>query len=66
MNARYVRWLHVTIWVLIFGGLLTLVLGLSVQRNDAVLGWSLLVGGVCAAVLGVALVFVRSKIKEVP
>jgi hypothetical protein len=64
MNARYVRWLHVVIWVLIFGGLLTVVLGLSVQRNDSVLGWSLFLGGVCAAVLGVALIFVRSKIKE--
>jgi hypothetical protein len=66
MKAHYVRWLEALIWVLIFGGLLTVVLGLSVQRNDAVLGWSLFVGGASAAVLGAVLIFVRSKIKEIP
>jgi hypothetical protein len=65
MKAQYVRWLHSLIWVLIFGGLLVLVLGLSVQRSDAVLGWSLFIGGGCAAALGVVLILLRSKIKEI-
>ena len=33
--------LHKLIWVLIYGGLLTLVLGLATGRSDAALGWSL-------------------------
>jgi hypothetical protein len=66
MKPQHIQWLQRAIWVLVYGGLLTLVLGLSVQRSDAVLGWSLFVGGISAAVLGVALIFVRSKIKEIP
>ena len=51
------------IWVLIYGGLLTLVLGLSVERQDDALGWSMVVGGGCIALFGVVLIFVRSRLK---
>ena len=55
--------LHTTIWVLIYGGLLTLVLGLSVQRSDDDLGWSMVAAGLVVALLGFALVFVRARMK---
>jgi hypothetical protein len=49
------------IWILIYGGLGLLSLGLFVQRTDDAFGWSLvLLGGVVAAV-GVVLVWVRSR-----
>ena len=50
------------IWILIYGGLLTLILGLSVQRTDDALGESLVVGGALVAALGFVLIYVRSKI----
>lgn len=51
------------VWVLIYGGLMTLVLGLSVQRTDDALGWSLVAGGALLALIGVVLIFVRSRMK---
>ncbi len=51
------------VWVLIYGGLLALVLGLSVQRTDDALGWSLVVGGALVALVGAVLIFVRSRMK---
>jgi hypothetical protein len=55
--------LHTLIWVLVYGGLLTLVLGLSVQRSDDDLGWSMVAVGLAVALLGFALVFVRARMK---
>ena len=55
--------LHTLIWVLVYGGLLTLVLGLSVQRSDDDLGWSMVAAGLAVALLGFALVFVRARMK---
>jgi hypothetical protein len=51
------------IWVLIYGGLLTLVLGVSVQRSDDSLGWSMVAGGAVLALIGFGLVFVRARSK---
>ena len=48
-------------WVLIYGGLLLAVLGLAVQRQDDALGWSLAALGAVAAGVGVALIWVRSR-----
>lgn len=53
-------------WVLIYAGLLGLVLGLFAQRSQPVLGWSFVIGGGLAAVLGVLLIFVRSRMRETP
>ncbi len=51
------------VWVLIYGGLMTLVLGLSVRRVDDALGWSLVIGGGFVALVGVVLIFVRARMK---
>jgi hypothetical protein len=56
-NAR----LEVLIWVLIYGGLLAVCLGLFVQRGNDLLGWSIVVGGAAVSALGVVLIWVRSK-----
>ncbi len=63
VSSKTVAWLQALIWVLIYGGLLTLVLGLSVERLDDDVGWTLVVGGGLVAVLGFTLIYVRSKIK---
>ena len=51
-------------WVLIFGGLLLLSLGLFVARQSAGFGWSLVGLGGAAVFAGVVLIFVRSRMKE--
>jgi hypothetical protein len=49
------------IWVLIYGGLLTLCLGVFVLRADAGPGWGLVIGGGVVAAVGAALVVVRAR-----
>lgn len=63
VSNRTVARLQALIWILIYGGLLTLVLGLSVERMDEDFGWSLLMGGGLVAALGFVLIYVRSTIK---
>jgi hypothetical protein len=58
--------LHALIWTLIYGGLLTLVLGLSVQRLNDSTGWSMVAGGGLLAAIGFALIYVRSRMKTGP
>lgn len=58
------RRLQALVWVLIFGGLLTLVLGLSLSRYDADAGLALIASGSLLAAVGVLLIFVRARIRE--
>ncbi|KNZ31694.1 MAG: hypothetical protein AD742_17180 [Methylibium sp. NZG] len=48
-------------WVLIFGGMLALALGLVVSRSDAALGIGIAVVAGVAIVVGVVLIYVRSR-----
>ena len=62
-SPQLLRRMHPLIWVLIYGGLITLVLGIATARTDDTLGWSLgVVGGVVTAV-GVALIAVRTRLR---
>jgi len=49
------------IWILIYGGLLLISLGLFVSRTDGVLGGTLIGGGALAVVAGAALIWIRSR-----
>ena len=60
--SKTIARLQLLIWVLIYAGLLTLVLGLSLQRLDDTLGWSLVVGGGIVAAIGFVLIYVRSRL----
>jgi hypothetical protein len=53
--------LQALIWILIYVGLLTLVLGLSAARIDHAVGWSLVLAGGLVAAVGVFLIWVRSR-----
>lgn len=49
-------------WVLIYGGLLVLCLGIFVLRVAAqALGWTLIAGGVTVALLGILAVWWRAR-----
>ncbi len=65
-SSKSIARLQQLIWILIYGGLLTLVLGLSVQRMDDVLGWSMVVGGGILAAIGFVLIYVRSRLNPEP
>ncbi len=55
--------LHNVIWTLIFGGLLTLVLGIFVGKADNAIGWIMVAAGSVMAAVGCVLIYVRSRIK---
>ncbi|MDR3451376.1 MAG: hypothetical protein P4L96_01060 [Rhodoferax sp.] len=63
-SSRSIARLQALIWVLIYGGLLTLVLGVFTRRGAGPLGWSLMVVGALVAAVGVVLIYVRSRLKE--
>ena len=53
------------VWILLYGGLLAVGLGIALQqRGDAALGWTLVVGGSAVAAVGVLLIWVRSRQKD--
>ncbi len=56
--------LHTLIWVLIFGGLMALVFGLSLQRYRPAAGMVFIVGGALIALIGAVLIFVRARLKS--
>ncbi|MEY4563746.1 MAG: hypothetical protein RLZZ618_3023 [Pseudomonadota bacterium] len=56
--------LETLIWVLIYGGLLVVCLGVSIQRSWSSLGLGFMGVGAVVAVVGFALVYVRSRVKD--
>jgi len=50
-------------WILIYGGLLTFLLGLWVEASEDNISELLVAGGASAVTVGVVLIYVRSKIK---
>jgi hypothetical protein len=65
-SAQTLKRIHQITWWLIFGGLFAITFGL-ILREAAIGGaWSLLCGGGIVCVVGVALVFWRSRLREAP
>lgn len=50
-------------WIMIYGGLLALVLGMFLERQDRTLGDSFQIGGTGVAAAGAALIWIRSLMK---
>ena len=64
MNLENLDKLGKLIWVLIYGGLLSLILSVVVFRTDQALGLAIgIPAGICAAI-GFVLIYVRSRVKE--
>jgi sulfite exporter TauE/SafE len=51
-------------WILIFVGMILLALGLSVLRSDVALGWGIAAPGILMIVVGIVLIWVRSRMKN--
>lgn len=60
--SKTLKRLQTLIWILVYAGLLTLVLGLSTRRQDGALGALLMAGGGAVAALGFLLIFVRARL----
>ena len=54
--------LHKIIWSLIFGGLLTVILGIFVGKTDDDIGWLMIAGGVVLTAAGAVLIVVRARL----
>lgn len=57
------RTIETLTWVLIYGGLLVVCLGLAVRRVAGPLSTTLMTGGGVVAAVGFALIYVRSRRK---
>ena len=63
MNAG-LRRIGTLIWVLIYGGLFGVGLGIALERSGESYGWSVIVAGMVAIAAGCVLVWVRSRMPE--
>lgn len=62
-NLRLAR-LETLIWTLIYGGLLALIVGAFMGRSEEGTGGEVMVVGVLLAVVGLVLIYVRSRLHE--
>ena len=51
------------IWIYIYAGMFAVVLGLATGRSNAAVGWWFAIPGAISVVLGVVLIYVRSRMK---
>ena len=65
-SPRVLARLDALAWILIYGGLFALVLGIASHDEAVIAGWSLSVLGIVAAIAGVVLIVVRSRLREPP
>lgn len=63
VSAKALGRVQVLVWVLIYGGLLTLVAGLAVLRVDTITGLVMAAAGGVLAAAGVTLIWVRSRLR---
>jgi undecaprenyl pyrophosphate phosphatase UppP len=65
-SKKTLLWIQRLIWIYIYGGLLAVVMGIFVARADIALARTLQGVGLFFVVLGVVLIYVRSRLKETP
>jgi uncharacterized membrane protein HdeD (DUF308 family) len=65
-SKKTLMWVQRLVWIYIYGGLLAIVLGVFLARTDMTLARSIQAVGALFVVIGVALIYVRSRLKETP
>ena len=58
-HAALEKW----IWILIYGGLFLLILGIATGRANEAVGWSVAIPGAALAAVGIVLIYVRSRLE---
>ena len=62
-NAKLVR-MERLVWVLIYGGLLSVVISYFLGDSDAALARGMVIGGLMAVLAGIILIYARSRLHE--
>lgn len=62
-SAKTLKRIQNLVWILIYGGLLSLLLGVFTRRTASDLGWTLMGGGSVSAAVGAVLIYVRSCLR---
>ena len=65
-SVKTLAWIERLVWILIYGGLIALVLGLATRAAEPVFGWSMIAAGAVAALAGAVLIWVRSRLRQPP
>jgi glucan phosphoethanolaminetransferase (alkaline phosphatase superfamily) len=65
-SKKTLLWMQRLVWIYIYGGLLALVMGIFVARADIALARTMQGVGLFFVILGVVLIYVRSRLKETP
>jgi undecaprenyl pyrophosphate phosphatase UppP len=65
-SKKTLLWMQRLVWIYIYGGLLAVVMGIFVARADIALARTLQGVGLFFVILGVVLIYVRSRLKETP
>jgi undecaprenyl pyrophosphate phosphatase UppP len=63
-SKKTLVWVQRLVWIYIYGGLLSVVLGIFLARTDMALARTIQVVGGAFVVIGVVLIYVRSRLKE--
>ena len=65
-SKKTLMWVQRLVWIYIYGGLLAVVLGIFLARTDMMLARVIQSVGAVFVVIGVVLIYVRSRLKETP
>ena len=63
-SAKTLARIERLVWVLIYGGLLVAILGIASLSENTLAAWPLVVIGALAAIAGVVLIWVRSRLTQ--
>ncbi len=62
-NTKLVR-IERLVWVLIYGGFLSVVVSYFLGEGDAGLAQGMVIGGLLAVLTGIVLIYLRSRLRE--
>ncbi len=65
-SKKTLLWIQRLVWIYIYGGLLAVVMGIFVARVDIALARTMQGVGLFFVILGIVLIYVRSRLKETP
>ncbi|HEY0884238.1 MAG TPA: hypothetical protein VGE20_03095 [Ramlibacter sp.] len=61
-SARTIAWIERLVWILIYAGLFSFVLGLATLKADEATAWTLIGAGAVLVPAGAVLIWVRARL----
>ena len=62
-STRTIAWVERLVWILIYAGLFSFVLGLATLNSHELAAWTLIAAGAVLVPAGVVLIWVRSRLQ---